>query len=375
MSDDSSRPQAAYFDSNIVIGAGWPNPSSQFLELIKTAKEVKIETCLPELVLREVTEHWIRELPASYQSVSASVASFNRKALGLCAVEAPPRLPDADSLRKGLAEKTKGFIDQFRLIPTKDLPASYYTELALRRDGAFADKGKGFHDTIILRGILDDMVEHKYSRAILVSDDNGFRQAGVRRLADLAKVELVVVDSLNTLEQVVDAEVTASVLRYIEDAKSRLLELAKSCETQLVDFLTKALDYTRGPLNPLNPFSGTVSRREFIHLASYVDTHASDVIFKPGPHKGYKFSVDLRVMVRETTDEFRTTDSLGGLSLENLYRSPLVDNFGSKTAEREMAVTVEAEADIGKKGVETIQFISVRETKPGGGLGALFAGG
>lgn len=38
-----------------------------------------------------------------------------------------------------------------------------------------------------------------------------------------------------------------------------------------------------------------------------------------------------------------------------------------------MPVTVEGEADISDKGVDTIRFTSVRDTKPGGGFASLLA--
>ena len=370
MSESATRPQAVYFDSNILIAAGWPFPSAQFLQLVRKAREADLDVCLPELVLREITEHWLRDITTRRQRLADQIKAYNREALGLSTVTEPSLLPAADELRSALTKLTKEILDQFRLVPTADRPASYYSELALKRHGAFAEKGKGFHDTIILCGLLEDMAERKYSRAILVSTDNGFRADGVRHLTDRAKVQFTVIDSLNALEKLLSEELSAKITRIIQEGKRRVIEMVKRCEPQLIDFLSKVVDYTRGPLDPL---FGTVSRREFLSLAGYDDSHASDILFEPGLRKGYKFSVDVRVAVRERLEEFRATDPISSFAFSGSFHVVHPENITSKTVEREMALTVEGEADISAKGVEVVRFTEVHDTKPGRGFSALIS--
>lgn len=368
MSDPETRPQAVYFDSNILIGASWPFPTAQFLELVRKAGAADLDVCLPELVLREVSEHWLRGLIAKSQQLADAVKAFNRDMFGLSELAPPPRLPKADLLRVSLATNTKTLTDLFRIVPTKDRPASHYTDLALQRHGAFGEKGKGFHDTIILLGILEDMAARKHSRAMIVSKDGGFRLDGVKHLAAVAKVELTVIESLAALEKPVDDELGAKIVRQMKDGKQRVITMVKTCENQLIEFLRKAVDYSRSPLGPL---FGTVSRREFLGFVNYDDAHASDILFRPGPRDGYKFSVDVRVAVREQSEEFRATEELSALSLG--FNSIHPKNIVSKSVEREMPVTVEGEADISDKGVDAIRFTSVRDTILGGGFASFLA--
>lgn len=361
MSETATRPQVVYFDSNILIGAGWPFPTAQLLETVRIAQAADLDVCLPDLVLREVTAHWLRDLQSARQRLADQMKDFNRDTFGLSDMAPPLRLPKAEDLLVRYAKHTKGLTDMFRVVPTKDRPTSYYTEMALRRRGAFGDKGKGFHDTIILTGILDDMAERKYTQAIIVSKDGGFRLDGVKHLANAAKVELTVIESLAALEKPVRDELGAKVVREMKAAKLRVIAMVRTCEPQLIGFLSKALDYTRDPLGAM---FNTVSRREFLGFVDYDDAHASDILFKPGPRKDFKFSVDVRAKVRERSEEFRATEALTSLSLG--FNSIHPENIATKTVEREMPVTVEGEADISDKGVETIRFTSIRDTKTGG---------
>ncbi|HEY0968550.1 MAG TPA: PIN domain-containing protein [Opitutaceae bacterium] len=370
MSDPANRSQAVYFDSNILIGASWPFPTAQLLEIVRIAQAADLDVCLPDLVLREVTAHWLRDLQSMRQHLADQVKAFNRDTFGLSEMAPPMRLPKADVLLTRYAKHTKDLTDLFRVVPTKDRPASYYTEMALRRRGAFGEKGKGFHDTIILTGILDDMVEHNYTHAIIVSKDGGFRLDGVKHLANAAKVEITIIESLAALEKPVKEELGAKVVREMTAAKQRVIAMVRTCEPKLIDFLSKALDYTRDPLGAI---FNTVSRREFLGFLDYDDAHASDILFKPGPRKDFKFSVDVRVKVRERSEEFRATEALTSLSLG--FNSIHAENIVSKTIERAMAVTVEGEADISEKGVETIRFASIRDTKSGGSYASPLAGG
>ncbi len=367
MSKTTSRPQAVYFDSNILLGGGWPFPSAQLLQVLGKARAADLDIGLPELVHREITEHWLRELFSKHQRVAEQIKSFNRAALGFTQGGEPSRLPDLAEMRIGLVAHTKDFTEQFRLVPTIDRLASHYTELALQRRGAFGEKGQGFHDTVILCSVIDDMVQRKYHHAILVSQDSGFRLDGVRLLADEANVQLTIAESLATLEKRLDEEISAKIAAIIMEGKRRVIEAVKAHEAQLVDFLRQQLAYTRGPLDPL--FS--MNRREFLGIVGYENAHASHLTFGQEPDTDNKFSVEVRVSVREQSEEFRETPGLSTIGFG--YYTVHPENIISKTAEREMVVTVEGEADVSAKGVEAIRFMGLRETTFGSGLASLLS--
>jgi hypothetical protein len=356
-----------YFDSNILICAGWPFPSTQLLETVRLAQAADLDVCLPDLVLREVTAHWLRDLQAARQHLADKVKAFNRDTFGMSDMALPIRLLKTDELLAGYVEHTKKLTDMFRVVPTKDRPASFYTELALRRGGAFGEKGKGFHDTIILMGILEDMSERNYTHAIIVSKDGGFRLDGVKHLANTAKVVLTVIESLASLEKPVNDELSAKVVREIKAAKLRVIAMVRTREPELVEFLGKALDYTRDPLGPI---FNTVSRREFLSFVDYVDAHAPGILVKPGPRKDFEFSIDIRVKVRERSEEFLTTEALSSRSFG--FNSIYPENIETRIVEREMPVTVECEADISQTGVKAIRFTSIRDTKSGVSFTSLF---
>lgn len=62
MAEKPKTPEALYFDSNILRKSGWPDPSARLLEIVDKATNVGVAPAMVDVVRRELTEGWIRDL-------------------------------------------------------------------------------------------------------------------------------------------------------------------------------------------------------------------------------------------------------------------------------------------------------------------------
>lgn len=134
--------QAIYFDTNPLIGAGWPKPSAQLQGTISAAAKLGIPVFIPELVKRELAGHWIREAQAKWQQAIGAISQANKLSLGVTRFSAAPPLSIAElqvAAEKAVEEFTKGMTPVSQPAKTLDEFLSH----AIRREMTFGDGGKG----------------------------------------------------------------------------------------------------------------------------------------------------------------------------------------------------------------------------------------
>lgn len=358
-------PAALYIDSNILRKAGWPDPSARLLELVARAAKIGVAPALVELVRRELTEGWIRDLVANRRSLVEKGREYSRRTCGLAEAVEPAPLPPIEQLREHVGKVTEEFTGMFRQVPTTKQPTETFVDLALGRGGAFGEGGKGFNDTVILVSIIEDMARNGFDAAILVSEDRGFQGEGVRKVT--GGRELLVLTSIEAVDDFLNQLVSERVKDYLEEKKQELIGTVKACEGQLVEFLREKVPALSKELATVDQ----VRKVELLRVVSYDDAHSVSFLLGQENRDENRFSVDVRVLLELETQTYLFERSLGRLDRSEYVIHP-EDIMVSRT-EKETLLTVEGAAEAGKDGIRQIKFFRVGVASPPRGLAALLA--
>ncbi len=352
MSDKQMPPQALYFDSNILRKWGWPDPSARLLETLAKAAGINVASGLVDLVRRELTEGWIRDTVRARISLAEKAREYSRRVQGLSEVPEVPRLPPIEQMREHLANVTATFAALFRIVPTSKQPVEYYMNLAMSRGGAFVEGGRGFNDTVILVSIVEDMAAHGIASAILVSEDGGYQNEGMKQVTGTKLLR--VIRTLDELDDILDRLISDKVHAYLQEQKERLLAAVKSHETELLAFLRQNLTLSSDELG----IADRVRKVEFLELIGYEDAHSVPFILNQESREENRLSVDVRVRVRVETESI-----LFERRRERFDASPLVlhpEDILVSTADKEIVVTVEGAAEVTADSICGLRFATVR---------------
>jgi hypothetical protein len=58
---DEPAVNTLYLDTNILVAHNWPTISVELENLFRLAAWMKVSICVPEPVLREAEQHWLRD--------------------------------------------------------------------------------------------------------------------------------------------------------------------------------------------------------------------------------------------------------------------------------------------------------------------------
>jgi|ERR1051326_242146 hypothetical protein len=167
-----------FIDTNILNAEGWPEPSIALANVFKIANWWKIGIFLPEPVLKEAHEHWVRQVNDKISALGAAKRDLQRIASpAKCDVEL--KLTPTEVLIKQYEEKQNSAIKEYGIFCTP-FTARTTEEIfgfATRYVLPFAHKGegKGFQDAVILLSILDYMNSHPEAKSILITKDGDFK--------------------------------------------------------------------------------------------------------------------------------------------------------------------------------------------------------
>lgn len=180
MSDESASPdfQGVYLDTNVLMrGQQWPLPSILLNNFLRLAELCGINRYLPEPVLKEAEEHWLREVKDAITSLSRAVGQLERLAKP---VGCEPTLehPSVEIL----LEKYRTLVDA--AVKKYDITRTPFTNRTVEEVFGFATKyllpfgpkgeGKGFQDAVILLSILDHLNTSPTNKAIFITSDKDF---------------------------------------------------------------------------------------------------------------------------------------------------------------------------------------------------------
>jgi hypothetical protein len=244
---DSTRPNfdAIYFDTNILLGTGWPNPSVVFHNVCILAINWGIPTFIPQPVIKEAEEHWLRGVREEMSRVNSAVKDLQRKAApALC--DAKVEFPSVETLRGQYTDRRDEAIARYHLT------ISPYTQCSIEEVFHHATKyvmpfeydkeGKGFQDAVILLSILDDLDKTPDARAVLVTKDNGFKKSSCKDFVpSFDENRLRVADLDAVWGELFHPYFNQTVVKPWEEERKNALDAAKANEPELKSFLSTHL--------------------------------------------------------------------------------------------------------------------------------------
>jgi|SRR5579863_1920924 PIN domain-containing protein len=187
MDDAAAHPDfdGIYLDTNVLIAEGWPAPSIVLNNLLRYAAWWHIARLLPEPVLAEAEDHWLRGVKDGISRLSAASRELQRVA-GPITCEVTTNHSPADKLLEEYRSRVSAAVKDYEITRTPLTRRSLQQIFALATKYAppFAHKGegKGFQDVVILTSILDDLNADPEARAIFITADEAFKDV---RFSDL----------------------------------------------------------------------------------------------------------------------------------------------------------------------------------------------
>jgi len=180
MSDEaaSSDFHGVYLDTNVLMrGQQWPLPSILLNNFLRLAELCGINRHLPEPVLKEAEDHWLREVKEGIAGLSRAAGQLERLAKP---VECEPTVgyPSAEILLEKYRTLVEASIRKYGIVRTP------FTERTVEEVFGFATKyllpfspkgeGKGFQDAVILLSVLDHLNSSPTDNAIFITTDKDF---------------------------------------------------------------------------------------------------------------------------------------------------------------------------------------------------------
>jgi hypothetical protein len=363
------------------LGAGWPTPSAQLLQVMNQAEKLGFPLCLPEVVIQELEGHWIRELVEEWSGANGQIGNLNKKARSVVRFDKLPALPGHDQLRSELRALVADFNKRFRIVPTTQRPLAEFVSLAITRGATFKDEGRGFQDAVILCSVVDDMTTNGFAGAFIVTQDGAFKSSGAAALAGAAGVTLKVVTTLDELEGLLREHFNAIVRDYYDQEHRELMEALKQRMSDLETYIVENLTVAPGDLQ----VAGTVKKIESLQVVSIENVHRGFFLEHEQPQdpNRVRVSADVKILLSLDVERYSLPDSprmkVGGALAPRPEpgSNPFALFFEMSAKAHEAIAVVEAEAIKTETGYSDLRFTGTylkRSDWGFGGLGNLFGG-
>ncbi len=176
---------ALYLDTNVLVRSGWPSPQPKLNNFLMLAKWWGVPVFLPEPVLIEAEEHWVRGVREKVAGLKNAAKQLERLAQPIASGTKVEHLP-VERLVENYRTTSRSAIEKFQIrsSPFTNLSAKDMFRAASRYVLPFelGQEGKGFQDAVILSSILQHLNSNNDLNGIFVTDDQIFAKV---RLADL----------------------------------------------------------------------------------------------------------------------------------------------------------------------------------------------
>ncbi len=366
MSDSTSHPGLVFYDTDVLIAAGWPNPSAQLLQQLDHMDRVNITYCLTEVVRTELVEKTIRLMAKDYTEAANKYQKVQKKKVRT--VQAFPKLPSEDSLRNEIESMTSAFTARFTLIPTTSRPLSEFVTLATKYRATFEENDKGFKDAVILCSILDFMKEQQVFAAVVVSRDGVFGSPAATSFWQSENAKLEVLESIDELaariSNYVSHELNAAWAAHEEEDRQKLLTTVEPLRSDLETYIVENLAVSSSDLS----VQGVVKQIKRLELLSIEGVHAALAANEEGD---VNVSIDAKIKLELDVQTFTLSPppklKVGGTAQESAPTVDIYNLFGTRAIhpkEAELVVVVEADAKRTDEKFHDIRFTSVSVKKP-----------
>lgn len=301
-----------YFDTEALKNGNWPVFSNQFAFCLRLCSTMKMELYVPEPVLHERAEQWIRERVEELTALTDKAAATQteiqalfdlvdenaRNAIGPAVIL---RLPHPQQLRTCYTDVEKKALQtfNFNICPYGAMPLSEAFRLAVARDFTFEEKKPGvvgLQDCVILISVIEHLRANPTTAAFISHD------AVFSRLSTLSgrwNVDLRHISGIDSLEQELDK---AHEVAYNEvfgmwwgNESDRILESLNDNRSRIEEFLAVTIE----PSEIEQRVAGTVIS---IGPPKIVDIRIVRPELKGESNEPIRFSSDLIVTYRLTID-------------------------------------------------------------------------
>lgn len=194
-----------YLDTNVLIAQGWPSPSIMLHNVFRFAAWWGIQTLLPDPVIKEAEDHWLREVKRGVSELAGAQKTLQRLASPI-PCEAKEEHTAVEKLLEEYRKKVEETLKEYAIIRVP------FTKRTLEEVFGFATKyvlpfvldakGKGFQDAVILLSILDHLNGFPEATTIFISADNDFK--GVRFTDFLSDFDVKRLEIVKELDSVFD---------------------------------------------------------------------------------------------------------------------------------------------------------------------------
>jgi len=177
--------KAIYFDTNALIGTGWPDPSVLLHNIFVIGDWWGIQMFLPEPVVKEAEEHWLRMVKEQVTRADSAARELQRIAKP-AACEAKAEHPSIELLHEEYRTKRNEVVNKYAIAisPFTTRSVEDIFELATKYVTPFEHdkKGKGFQDTVISMSILEHLNTQPNVKAVFITKDEAFKRATTKTL-------------------------------------------------------------------------------------------------------------------------------------------------------------------------------------------------
>ena len=245
LNSQSPNFKAIYFDTNALLGAGWPDPSVLLHNVFVIGRWWGIQTLMPEPVVKEAEEHWLRKVKEQVAKTASAARELERLAKpAVC--EAKAEHPSIELLHEKYAAKRD------EIIATYDIAVPSFTKLSVEELFRLATKyvmpfeydkkGKGFQDVVILASILEHLSSQPNLKAVFITKDGGFGKSNYADfVAGFDDSRLRIVDLDTVWKELFEPYFDETVLKPWEVERRNALEAATAVAPQLKTFLASHL--------------------------------------------------------------------------------------------------------------------------------------
>jgi hypothetical protein len=237
---------AIFIDTNILNAEGWPDLSIALANVFKIAKWWRIGIFLPDPVLKEAQEHWLRQVKDKMSAIAAAKRELQRIASpAKCDVQL--ELPPIEALIKEYEEKQDSAIKEYGIIrsPFTARTAEELFGFATIYVLPFTHKGegKGFQDAVILLSILDYLNPSPSARAILITKDGDFKDPVFADfIPGFDKNRLRIERDLKPVsDSMWEPYINEAVLKPYGDEVINALTAVRGLQPELIEFVNKRL--------------------------------------------------------------------------------------------------------------------------------------
>jgi hypothetical protein len=228
-----------YFDSSLLLKHQWPLPSSSLRNLLLVAHSIEIPCLIPEPVLVELEEGWMRAFADAKRKFQQHLNTV---------IENSQLIEDRGALNAYREQVTK-------LAKTLHLSTVRFTSRPLdqiftmlsRRDAPFSVVS-GFRDGVIQLSIQEDLAKHAEEVAAVISDDGPFHtQCKLLVARDGVKIEQF--NDLAVLRKALDAKLDKIAAATMEEDRARLKSAIQEEKTwkDVREFIVQNLRVKVGP--------------------------------------------------------------------------------------------------------------------------------